>query len=335
MRWVTAFLVWAAASGLVASAGNLTPPAGPDDPASALPTFQDLHDRLTTGTNAPLRTGGVQPPATSPAPTGVTLDDLFAAAPAIATNPALANQVLEGRVYWSLASNAWGVTTGTLPERALAPTTTVLLAGYYPETEIAAVETNLQPDRIAKSVVLFGVTGTQFFASAHPAPVPRTGATNSLAPGDDGDRQTGVPWPEPRFTPLSGPASNCVIDNLTGLMWIRSPDGLAPENNTYYQHLNFCNALDGTGGRGGYTDWRMPNIRELFSLVDLSRASPALPVGHPFHLPTGGNLWAWSSTVQRGGFVRLLIVESGRLSLLPGTSTDAFPWPVRGGGAGP
>ena len=29
-------------------------------------------------------------------------------------------------------------------------------------------------------------------------------------------------------------------------------------------------------------DWRIPNIRELHSLVDFGRVAPALPDGHPF-----------------------------------------------------
>ena len=33
------------------------------------------------------------------------------------------------------------------------------------------------------------------------------------------------------------------------------------------------------GGRGG---WRLPTVEELRSLIDLRRAIPALPSGHPF-----------------------------------------------------
>ena len=36
--------------------------------------------------------------------------------------------------------------------------------------------------------------------------------------GQDGGINSGVPWPEPRFT-ISG---DCVVDNLTGLMWAKN-----------------------------------------------------------------------------------------------------------------
>jgi len=40
-------------------------------------------------------------------------------------------------------------------------------------------------------------------------------------------------------------------------------------------------------------DWRLPTIWELESLVDTSRARPALSPGHPFGEELGG---MWSST---------------------------------------
>ena len=69
-------------------------------------------------------------------------------------------------------------------------------------------------------------------SSGSPAPVPKTGRTNSYdgagAPttgnGDDGDLQPGAAWPTPRFSVGTGTSSNCVTDELTGLMWLKSPD---------------------------------------------------------------------------------------------------------------
>ncbi len=47
----------------------------------------------------------------------------------------------------------------------------------------------------------------------------------------------------------------------------------------------------------GYGDWRLPNSKELFSLVDRSQSDPALPAEHPFTniQPDVGDLY-WSST---------------------------------------
>ncbi|MFA7173082.1 MAG: hypothetical protein WC340_06660, partial [Kiritimatiellia bacterium] len=62
----------------------------------------------------------------------------------------------------------------------------------------------------------------------HRAPVSRTGQANGfpreLQPGYDGETRLGVVWPIPRFKFGTGDTintSNCVTDNLTGLMWTR------------------------------------------------------------------------------------------------------------------
>ena len=47
--------------------------------------------------------------------------------------------------------------------------------------------------------------------------------------GQDGEFQAGVTWPDPRFS-VDG---ECIIDNLTGLMWTKSPDS------TYRNWRNF------------------------------------------------------------------------------------------------
>jgi hypothetical protein len=67
-----------------------------------------------------------------------------------------------------------------------------------------------------------------------------------------------------------------VTDNLTGLMWTK--------NANIWGTLTWNTAIDSCEGYSlaGYSDWRLPNRRELESLIDASRSSPALPLGHPF-----------------------------------------------------
>jgi hypothetical protein len=67
-----------------------------------------------------------------------------------------------------------------------------------------------------------------------------------------------------------------VTDNQTGLMWTKNAN--LPGYLFYSQSIDFCNTLT----FAGYTDWRMPEIWELFSLVDKRNSNPALPSGHPF-----------------------------------------------------
>ncbi|MDZ7695556.1 MAG: DUF1566 domain-containing protein [Deltaproteobacteria bacterium] len=122
------------------------------------------------------------------------------------------------------------------------------------------------------------------------AAVPKTGQTTSDAAGDDGDLQKGVAWPSPRFT---ANIDGTVTDNLTGLMWIL--DSTSSGIKTWANALTYCNAL--IFPADGHDDWRLPNIRELYSLVDLSQSSPALPPGHPFTVNNTG--YYWSSTDLR------------------------------------
>jgi len=84
-----------------------------------------------------------------------------------------------------------------------------------------------------------------------------------------------------------------VRDRLTGRVWLRSfGDSKRPLN--WEQAIAAIDTLN-TRKAGGHADWRLPNIRELESLVDLNRHSPALPPDHPFaHIAEG----YWSSTTS-------------------------------------
>ena len=78
--------------------------------------------------------------------------------------------------------------------------------------------------------------------------------------GQDGDINSGVPWPKPRFA-VSG---NCVTDNLTGLMWAK--DGNLPIA-SWQGALDYVAALNSGEGLCSYFDWRLPNANELRSLT--------------------------------------------------------------------
>ncbi|MFZ1404917.1 MAG: DUF1566 domain-containing protein, partial [Anaerolineae bacterium] len=81
--------------------------------------------------------------------------------------------------------------------------------------------------------------------------------------------------------------------------------------------------------------WRLPNVREMQSLVDYERFSPALPSGYPFSNVQSNIYWT-STTITAGptlawcvglqvGFVYGIFAAAC-------TKTDAYyVWPVRGG----
>ncbi len=81
-------------------------------------------------------------------------------------------------------------------------------------------------------------------------------------------------WPTPRFEPAkkadNTPCNEAEYDKLTGLMWVK--DGNAAGQKNWNQATSYANNLT----LCGYTDWRLPTINELKSLINYSdTVSPA------------------------------------------------------------
>jgi hypothetical protein len=74
--------------------------------------------------------------------------------------------------------------------------------------------------------------------------------------------------PDSRYTVNA--AQGTVLDNQTGLMWKRCAEGLDGKNCSTggIAYYDWEHALGQAAGStyGGYTDWRLPNIKELHSL---------------------------------------------------------------------
>ena len=71
-----------------------------------------------------------------------------------------------------------------------------------------------------------------------------------------------------------------VTDLVTGLMWQQSPDVDGDGDIDADDKLTFDEALDypdtlNARRFGGYTDWRLPTIKELYSLIDFSGVDPS------------------------------------------------------------
>ena len=174
------------------------------------------------------------------------------------------------------------------------------------------------------------------------APIEQTGQTTSYAPGDDGDLQMGIPWPNPRFMDNG---DGTVTDNLTGLIWLKNAN-CPNEVKSWGDAITFANSLydgwtgDGTGGDCDLSDgsvagdWRLPNAKELLSLVDYGISyvpgTPVLPSDHPFARVQSAGYW--SSTTFEGFAFRAWYVSMN----IPETSfgdkaaNSLYVWPVRG-----
>ena len=118
-------------------------------------------------------------------------------------------------------------------------------------------EISIAHNGLSASPFLLSLTGTGI---SPPARIPATGATASHAVGDDGDLERGVAWLATRF---SVPVDGTITDSLSGLMWQQTPSGTT---RTWADTMTYV----ATVATGGHTDWRLPNIHELASLLNAS-----------------------------------------------------------------
>lgn len=139
--------------------------------------------------------------------------------------------------------------------------------------------------------------------------------------GQDGHVRTGLVWPEPRFLMLD---SGLVQDRLTGLVWPQKAEDYPmswPEALAFVAGMNADQAF-------GHADWRLPNRREMFSLISQAHHRPALPPDHPF---TVQQLWHWTSSTAAIApkYAWHVHLEGGRV-FYGDKMRDAMVWPVRG-----
>ncbi len=242
---------------------------------------------------------------------------------------ALADDILSGKTAYVHDEEVTG-TMANIGRTNIMPGTSAqaITQGYHDGTGSVAGDADLVAGNIKKDVTIFGVTGTHEGGGGgtYDAAVPKTGQTTSYRTGDDGFLQKGVTWPNPRFTDHG---NGTVTDNLTGLMWTKDanlPSGLR----TWNQAVDYCVNMNAGIGYCGYNDWRLPNIRELFSLLDFGQTEFPLPAGHPFTNVQGG--FYWSSTTYAGSATTVWYVQMYEGGVGPvGKTYSYWVWPVRGG----
>ena len=89
-----------------------------------------------------------------------------------------------------------------------------------------------------------------------------------------------------------------ITDTATGLMWQKETAG----SYDWQDAMNYCWDLD----LAGHTDWRLPTVRELFSIVDYGRKTPAID-------PVFGTMpaWYWSFSTGVNGSSQAWSVDFG------------------------
>ena len=210
------------------------------------------------------------------------------------TTTAVAGDVLFGKTFITrTAGHGDRGVTGTIPTQTLSSSSTVVNAGYYAATTLDAIDPDLTPGNIKSGVTIFGITGS-YKGKDYAYGIPKTGQNISYEEGDDGYYKKGAPASGPRFTDNK---DGTITDNATGLMWVQSGYAdadtrpataykLIPEFPwrlyTWENAILYCNRLNDKthfppNGYLGHSDWRLPNINELYSIANYSHwYTPAL-----------------------------------------------------------
>jgi len=93
--------------------------------------------------------------------------------------------------------------------------------------------------------------------------------------GQDGDVEAGS------HLAYTDNGDGTITDDVTGLTWEKkSDDGSVHDKDTLYNWTNayavHLAALNGGGGFAGHTDWRLPNVKELQTIVHYENVNPSV-----------------------------------------------------------
>ena len=155
--------------------------------------------------------------------------------------------------------------------------------------------------------------------------------TTSYDSGEEEDLEEEIAPPTTRF---KDNGDGTVTDPKTGFMWTQNAN-LPGDTMLFHQALNYVEGMnEGKYQNFGYTDWRLPTLNELRSLIDYTkytRKGHELPSGHPFQ-----NIQAlrfndrWSTTYLSNSeyprfisFYCMLVGHNVR-------SCYGYVWPMRG-----
>jgi len=168
-----------------------------------------------------------------------------------------------------------------------------------------------------------------------------------VAPGICEDAPAGAIFPGDG---VNGPAlsyqnngDGTVTDLNTGLMWEVKEAGGAPGNCLGALHgvSATCTWVEATGvwiaavnaeAFAGYTDWRIPNVRELHSLVHYGMSAPAIDPSFPGLTAFFPGYWSLTSSFDAPALAWNVNFSAGSVGV---GGKDAFPINVRAVRGGP
>jgi len=146
--------------------------------------------------------------------------------------------------------------------------------------------------------------GSVAFAASVTRPIPDTGQTIIFSDtfGEDSDYTINPPSYtklDAQGKPLSDSATSwsMIKDNVTGLIWEnKTDDDSIHDKDKVYSWIDAFNifiARLNDEKFGGFSDWRLPTIKELSMIVNRGACNPAI---NQKYFPNTVSNWYWSST---------------------------------------
>lgn len=185
--------------------------------------------------------------------------------------------------------------------------------------------------------LLLGVLGIGFLlapanAGTQPVALAATGQTEIYVDGDDGSVQAGVAWLDPRFQKQS---DGTILDRQTGLMWFPGQVCIGQVGwEAALQKVADLNAgtLTCDGITATHADWRLPNLVELESLLNLSVAynETWIMAQWGVEMPPAFNAWTSTPAITTTGGESAWVVNLDDASMGGANVLDlASVYPVR------
>jgi len=187
---------------------------------------------------------------------------------------------------------------------------------------------------IAALFVILSSLGAQAATTKKSASKDKGPATKDKTSTDASGGQVSPAKPEKAAVPLNerytDKGDGTILDKNTGLIWLKDANvsNLPLPSEGAKQYLQEMNS--GKRTNFGYSDWRLPTINEIETLVDKNRFYPALPVGHPFM--NVQNHFYWSSSIGKDvlDYVWIVDLASGEMTMdYVSYCSYKFLWPVR------
>ena len=191
---------------------------------------------------------------------------------------------------------------------------------------------------LAGLLIVMTAAGAEAAAAKKSAPKDKKSAEKDKKPVEKAEpaRDAGAAGPAKAQAPaeinarFNDNGDETILDKNTGLVWLKDANvsGLPLPFEGAKQYLSEMNS--GQRRNFGYTDWRLPAINEIETLVDKAKFYPALPVAHPFANVQNNFYWSSSTGKDVLDYIWIVDVASGDMTMdYVSFCSYKFLWPVR------